>query len=54
MKRLMKSGLTLEEALERITRVPMQLNEAPWTGLLWDPTNKLMLTPPERQKLLKG
>lgn len=51
VKRLVNEEFSLQEALERIAKSPMQLDEAPWVGLLWDATNKLMQTAPERQRV---
>ncbi len=41
---LLNFGMSLEEAIKRISRIPMELNETPWKGLLWDEVNKRMLT----------
>ncbi len=50
VRRLIDRGFSLQEALERTAKAPMQLDEAPWVGLLWDATNKLMQTASERQR----
>lgn len=36
--------LSLEEAVNRISNVPMDLSEDPWAHLLWNPLNKKMIT----------
>ncbi|MBI2936804.1 MAG: DGQHR domain-containing protein [Thaumarchaeota archaeon] len=42
--------LSLDAAIERISKVPMMLSNKPWVGLLWDPSSSVMKTEPENQK----
>lgn len=42
--------ISLEQALDRIARVPMALAKAPWVGLLWDSTNRRMITRSENRR----
>ena len=37
--------------MRRLARVPMQLNAAPWAGVIWDPTLHRMITTKEVQRL---
>jgi DNA sulfur modification protein DndB len=46
-----KYSLGIPDAVERIARIPMELAEKPWSGLLWDATNKRMITASENQAL---
>jgi DNA sulfur modification protein DndB len=50
IRHFIDSGLSLDSAVQRIARVPMDLNSNPWVGLLWDSTNKRMITAIENQK----
>jgi len=43
-------GNTMEEAVRRISTIPIELSNKPWAGLLWDTTNQRMITSPENQK----
>jgi DNA sulfur modification protein DndB len=47
---MVDSGLLVEEAIERVANVPVQLNQKPWNGLLWDDANKRMTTAQENQR----
>jgi len=49
--RFMTNGTSMTEALNVLARVPMELSETPWAGLLWDKTNRRMITQPENQKV---
>lgn len=40
-------------AIRSVGRTPVDLAKHPWTGLLWDDTNKRMLTAKENQKLAR-
>jgi DNA sulfur modification protein DndB len=42
--------VSVNQALDRIARVPMTLSEAPWLGLLWDSTNRRMITRSENRR----
>lgn len=48
--RLMKLGWSLDDSIKQISKVPMNLSEWPWVGLLWDITNGRMITAPENKK----
>jgi DNA sulfur modification protein DndB len=50
LARFMMKGTSMTEALGQIANVPMELGDEPWTGLLWDKTNRRMITQPENQK----
>lgn len=50
LARFLTSGISMTEGLARIANVPMELGEEPWVGLLWDKTNRRMITQPENQK----
>lgn len=47
-RRFTEAGLNLQTAIKQMARVPMQLHEAPWMGLLWD--GKRMLTESVNQR----
>ncbi len=48
-----KEGMDTREAIRRLTRVPLKLAEAPWSGLLWNRENQRMITSPEAQRVAK-
>jgi len=43
-------GLGLDSILKKLATVPLDLNEQPWAGLLWDPANQRMIVPQENQR----
>ena len=47
------SGLSQKEAIKRISEVSMELTDEPWVGLLWDKTNKRMISGTTSQKVAK-
>ncbi|MDE0315425.1 MAG: DGQHR domain-containing protein [Candidatus Poribacteria bacterium] len=47
------SGLSQEESIKRISKVSMELTDEPWVGLLWDKTNKRMISGTTPQKFAK-
>ncbi len=47
------ADMSLAEAIEAVGHTPTNLAEAPWMGLLWDNTNKRMLTTKENQKVAR-
>ena len=49
IKILVDSGITLAEAVQRVSAVPMEIANSPWAGLLWDTTNLRMITATENQ-----
>jgi DNA sulfur modification protein DndB len=51
IKSLLLTGSTLDMATRSISRIPMQLSEFPWNGLLWDSFNKRMITSPVNQSI---
>ena len=44
-------ALTTPTAVERASKAPMELASSPWAGLLWDTTNRRMITAGENQDL---
>jgi DNA sulfur modification protein DndB len=51
IRNLTDLNLSLDEAIQRVSTVPMLLNQEPWSGLLWDATNRRMITTPESQRV---
>ena len=47
------SGLSQKESIKRISEVSMELTDKPWVGLLWDKTNKRMISGTIPQKVAK-
>ena len=47
------AGLKEKEAIRRISKIPMELAEEPWVGLLWDKTNRRMISGTTPQKVAK-
>ena len=47
------SDLSQEESIKRISKVSMELTDKPWVGLLWDKTNKRMISGTTPQKVAK-
>jgi hypothetical protein len=45
------AGKQLRSVLRHASEVPMMLDAEPWTGLLWDPTNRRMIVPSENQRV---
>jgi DNA sulfur modification protein DndB len=41
---LIRTGATPRQAVRRVASVPMQLDRAPWKGLLWNASSKRMIT----------
>jgi DNA sulfur modification protein DndB len=41
---MQRDQLSLDEAVRRLAKVPMALDDVPWNGLLWDEVGKKMLT----------
>lgn len=50
MRQQMDSGLALDKAAKKLSKVPMEISEDPWAGLLWDVKNRRMITAGENQK----
>jgi DNA sulfur modification protein DndB len=49
---LMDSGVTLQQAIERVSNVPMQLNEEPWLGVVWNPVANAMIVNDQTQRIV--
>ena len=47
------SGMPEKVVIERISEVSMELTDKPWVGLLWDKTNKRMISGTTPQKVAK-
>ena len=45
--------ISIGEALQRISTLPMTLGEGVWVGVLWDATNRRMITAREHQNVAK-
>ena len=50
IRRLTESGIDLPEAIEVVSRAPVDIAQDPWAGLLWDPTNRRMITTREHKR----
>ena len=46
-------GMCEKEAIKRVSKIPMELTDKPWVGLLWDKTNQRMITGTPSQKVAK-
>lgn len=46
-------GMSVPMVLKRVSSTPTELSKDPWVGLLWDRTNKRMLTAKENQILAR-
>jgi DNA sulfur modification protein DndB len=51
LRKVIDSGFELKDAIKKMSQVPMEISENPWAGLLWDVTNKRMITAVENQKV---
>lgn len=49
LKKLLDEEINEQEALKRISNVPMKLQGPPWNGLLWNAVSKRMITARENQ-----
>jgi hypothetical protein len=49
-KLLLEDGLNLSTIHKNLTRVPMQLADQPWNGVLWDPVRKIIIADSENQR----
>lgn len=47
------AGLAEEDAIKRLAEVSMELTDEPWVGLLWDKTNRRMISGTTPQKVAK-
>ena len=47
------AGLAEKDAIKRLTEVSMELTYEPWVGLLWDKTNRRMISGTTPQKVAK-
>jgi len=50
IKLFLNNDVELKEAVKRLSKVPMEISEDPWKGLLWDDTNNRMITSTDNQK----
>ena len=50
LRRLIDANVSLDDATQRISKVPMDIAREPWVGLLWDAVNQRMITAQENQK----
>lgn len=50
IKLLESQGVSTQRAVERVAQVPMNVEDSPWTSLLWDPQNNRMITAAENQR----
>lgn len=48
---LVKNGAKLPKAIEKISKVPLELGQEPWVGLFWDKVNNRMITDARNQKI---
>ena len=53
IREAINSGLPEKVAIERVSKIAMNLADDPWVGLLWDKTNQRMLTDPTHKKVSK-
>lgn len=51
IKKFIASGLSLSKSVGLLSRIPLNIAEEPWSGLLWDPTNQRMITATENQRV---
>jgi DNA sulfur modification protein DndB len=51
IKWFQESKVSLRTILRNAANVPMSLDEDPWVGLLWDPTNRRMIVRSENQRV---
>lgn len=51
VKKFIEQGFTLEESVNLISKVPLNLSDEPWNGLLWDSTNNRMIYARENQRI---
>lgn len=46
-------GMKEKEAIKRVAKIPMDLVDEPWVGLLWDKINQRMITESNNKKIAK-
>ena len=51
VKELLDAGFKQESVIQAVASVPMQLTDKPWAGLLWDTTNRRMISSGENRIL---
>lgn len=51
IKRLVDSRVSLPQAAQRVARTPSDIAAEPWVGLLWNATNRRMITSAENQRV---
>jgi len=50
LRKQIDSGLAVDKAAKKLSKVPMEISGNPWAGLLWDVKNRRMITAVENQK----
>ncbi len=50
LRQRIDSGLALDKVAKQLSKVPMEISENPWVGLLWDVKNQRMIAASENQK----
>jgi DNA sulfur modification protein DndB len=53
IRAFLDQGKSLGKIVRAISRVPMNLAEPPWAGLLWDPVNRRMTVAGENQRVAR-
>jgi DNA sulfur modification protein DndB len=51
IKWFQESGRSVRSIVRNAANAPMSLDEEPWAGLLWDPTNRRMIVRSENQRV---
>jgi len=49
-KLFLDSGLSLSQIHKNLSKVPMQLGDEPWSGVLWDPVSRIIIADSENQR----
>ncbi|MEW6070947.1 MAG: hypothetical protein AB1485_10040, partial [Candidatus Thermoplasmatota archaeon] len=53
VKLFIENGLPQNDALRRLSGIDYELSNKPWSGLLWEPIKKRMITRKENQEIAK-
>jgi hypothetical protein len=53
MRDLIDEGNSVQSAVRRVARVPMDLTGDPWANVLWDVRNERMITSKENKKIAR-
>lgn len=51
IRALREQGLSFDEIVTRLSKVPMTLEKEPWVGLLWEPRNRRIIYRAENQRV---